>query len=349
MTTLAEQGIEQFRRDLLQLHHYSGKPSPSEMATRSGRTPELFRFLGGSGLPRWDEVTALLTGTGNHGQADRWHRRWVRLGGQRRQALGQAGEPASADPPHQWPAEADRSGAEAAGSAPVPMHKAGPIALALAATTADEFGEALEQMRLVADISFAAIERIAQGSLSGSTANRMVHGFLPVRKQALDAFVRACGRADEEDQWWDCAQRVRRGDPPPFQAAAIPATELVRQGEERELPAAVVSTPKRTGYAKARADNARLQGEVRQLKAALANRDIMIDSLIRAFRSQEEARSEPELGRQVVPVPRPEMVPLAAASRKPAARRPVRQPVVRARVGQAYSRASGAFDEVNIA
>lgn len=346
MTTPVGQGIERFRQDLLQLYHYSGRPTPAEMATRSGRAPELFRFLGRAGLPRWDEVTALLTGTGNHGQVEQWHRRWVRLGGQRRQALAQADEPAPADLPHQWPAEADRL--EAGEPAPVPMHKAGPIGLALAAATAEEFGEALEQMRLAADTSFAAIGRSAQGALSKSTANRMVHGFLPVRKEALDAFVRACGRADEEDQWWDCAERVRRGDPPPFQAASIPATELVRQGEERELPAAVVSTPKRTGYAKARADIARLQGEVRQLKAALASRDIVIDSLIRAFRSQQ-ARLETELGRQVVPVPRSEMVPPVVASQKPAARRPVRRPVVRARVSQAYSRASGAFDEVSIA
>lgn len=287
MNTSSAGSVQQFCYDLRQLHIYAGKPSPAQMALTTGRAPATFKFLAEQCLlPRWDEVSALLMATGHQSTMPSWRRRWALLHGELRRAQQQS------RPPIPLARTDDLAAVDGAvgGDGPIGHHLVGPIASAMAASTPQEFCQALEKLRLEADVSFATIAR--SGVLSKSTAHRMVtKGELPCRRDTLDAFVRACGHsASEAAQWWSSAERIRRGDPPTFHAAAIPASELVLRAPETELPGLFASTPKRSGFAQVRADNARLRAENRQLQAELRDVRVLLDSAVRAFRTVNRQR-----------------------------------------------------------
>jgi hypothetical protein len=218
MTTPSHE-VEVFRAELRELYVAAGKPSPQAMAQASGRPPGLFAFLNAPGLPAWDQVTALLTATGNHAPATvvRWRRRWARLDKQPRR-----------------PAPDGRSapGSAARLREPGGDHQTGPVNQALAASNPAEFAGALNQLRLAAGMSFGEIARRKKGILSKSAAHRMAtaEDTLPLRREALAAFVRACGGTEEDAlAWWAVAARIRRGDPPVARSREIPAAGLLLQ------------------------------------------------------------------------------------------------------------------------
>jgi hypothetical protein len=265
--------VEVFRFDLLQLYYRAGRPSFQEMSRASGRPPVLFGFLNGPGLPGWDEVTALLTATGNRAPSvvENWRRRWARLDGQRRR-------PAKERPDHEELTETQSVAQvrdEGGG------HQAGPLNTALAASTPGEFAAALEQLRLAAGVSYGRIAKWNPGVLTKSTAHRMATSDkLPHRRVALVGFVRACRATEAEAQaWWSIVQRIRRGESPLRRDRAIPAADLLRARGTRNTVSEVD---------RLRAENA----ELRQ----------MLDSAVRAFRVIN-AKLDAALAETVAPAP----------------------------------------------
>jgi hypothetical protein len=223
------------------------------MARLSGRAPVVFAFLRAAGLPRWDELTAFLTGTGNHAPAtvNRWQSRWVKLGGRSLPAASDGTQP------EDWLGEEGGS------------HRAGPIRLAFAATTPSEFAEALERLRLAANVSYA---EIAQSDvLTKSTAHRMATGDkLPRRREALVRFVTACGVTDAEaDDWWAVTERIRRGAPATRQPEQATLLTVGARTEIERLQAEVV---------RLKVDNQLLEADNRKLLDT-------VNITIRAFRT----------------------------------------------------------------
>jgi hypothetical protein len=215
--------VEAFRVDLYQLYRRAGRPSHEEMARASGRPPVLFAFLSAAGLPHWDEMTAFLTGTGNHAPAvmNRWRRRWVKLGGRSLQT-------AAGTQPEDWLGEEGGS------------HRAGPIRLAQVASTPSEFAEALERLRRAANVSYSQIA--LPGVLTKSTAHRMATGdTLPHRRDALLRFVMACGVTEAEaDAWWAIADRIRSGEPAKDQPEQATLLTVGARAEIEQLQAEVL-------------------------------------------------------------------------------------------------------------
>jgi hypothetical protein len=230
--------VEAFNRELRLVYNRAARPSIEDMARRSGRPVGVFAFLRSpSVLPSWDQVTALLTGTGSHSDPSvvaRLRQRWARLAGQL--ARQRASRP-----------EADTAPDRSAG----PGHAVGSLNAVMAAGTAREFADALEQRRLYAGLSYQALAKATSGVVSKSTAQRMTtQGRLPARREALAAFLKACHATDHEIQiWWEAVERIRYGQPPTIRpsnpgllGATIDVTQYFAEQTECDLCGGVVST-----------------------------------------------------------------------------------------------------------
>lgn len=287
----------QFRAELLELWRHAGEPDADTMSRRSGRPAVLFGFLRASGLPSWDEVSALLTALGHARDADRWRRRWARLDGKRRR---------DAQPFEVM--DGFKAAIRLSIGAAAEKHRTGPLNQVLGASTTAEYAEALTQLRLTAGLSYADIERISKRTLTHSTAHRMTQGVkLPRKREQVVAFVTACGGSlDEGATWWAQAQRIRRGEPAGWQNTAVPVSGLVdrdpattasRSRSSQAPHEAAASSCALCGMDLGSGEQrqgvhvldrqARLESENTALRKTNGELEIMLDSAVRAFRIVE--------------------------------------------------------------
>jgi len=216
--------VEALRAELNQLYNRAGRPSKADMALKSGRSPVTFAFLDATGLPDWQQVSALLVATGTNDPAVRakWQEWWTRVDhDQQRHQTAARPEDTELSLP-QLLARMRDNGKE------VP----GPLSAALEAVTAADFAAALEQLRQEAGLSYDKIAKASRGRLSKSTAQRLAkpkHPGLPKRSDLVTAYVRACGVGNAEAGVWSATlHRLRRNEAPqPVRAGdGVPAAWL---------------------------------------------------------------------------------------------------------------------------
>ncbi|ONI86678.1 hypothetical protein ALI22I_23910 [Saccharothrix sp. ALI-22-I] len=238
VTTVAD-----FRAELLRLCNRRGRPlTVEEMSRLTGRPATLFRhFLrGGTTLPEWQTVQAVLTATGETSPqaVTAWKRRWAALerdsGGKadelarrhrsRRRArlpnprstqvYDDLGTYATDNPDPSWPLVKP---AIDAGSLDGGVVADTPLNNAIAATTSTGYVAALAELHRAAGLSYADVAARSGGGLSKSSAHRIATGHgtgdrLPAKRSTLAAYLTGCGvtRPLERRLWLDKWEQLRR-------------------------------------------------------------------------------------------------------------------------------------------
>jgi DNA-binding SARP family transcriptional activator len=244
--------VAAFRNELKRLWEGAGRPSQRDMAARAGRPVTLLTFFFGNetDLAPWEHITVFLVGLGADAvqQAEPLRRRHQRL--QRRladdAARARADETVDVSLSGQIRANhvtpfgfgglpgrdaADgvtRRNRNTSASATAALNKA------VAAAAPQQFHSALNDLRLSASLSFAALEEISNRRLPHSSMQRMMQATkLSPKRETIKDFINACGITSAQDvrAWMEAYDRIREGHPAALEvprAVAIHALGVFR-------------------------------------------------------------------------------------------------------------------------